>query len=55
MNSEFTVNWSVPRAAKTDGIGILLLSCDNNFMNMALYPCHLQRSFPLWQEVPIQC
>ena len=24
VNSEFTVNWSVPRAAKTDGIGILL-------------------------------
>ena len=48
VNSEFTVNWSVPRAAKTDGIGMpwTLLSYKQCAVIRALYQCHLQRSFP---------
>ena len=48
MNSEFTVSWSVPRAFKTDRIGMpwTLLSYEQCAVIHALYQCHLQRSFP---------
>ena len=52
MNSEFTVNWSVPRAAKTDGIGILLLSCviifTNNVLFMYIHAMPSAEIFPLY-------